>query len=118
MKPRLYHHHDGARVAYREAGTGLPLALLHSPGLSHREFAPVADELAERYRLVLPTCPATAIPRTARATRGHRSGSPRSSPASAAKSGDPGRSWAAMTSGPSCYCAQPPRAGCARARSC
>jgi hypothetical protein len=30
MKLRLYHHHDGARVAYREAGTGRPLALLHS----------------------------------------------------------------------------------------
>ena len=57
MKLRLYHHHDGARVAYREAGTGPPLALLHSPGLSHREFAPVADELAERYRLVLPDLP-------------------------------------------------------------
>ena len=57
MKLRLYHHHDGARVAYREAGTGPPLALLHSPGLSHREFAPVADELAERYRVVLPDLP-------------------------------------------------------------
>jgi hypothetical protein len=29
MKLRLYHHPDGARVAYREAGTGPPLALLH-----------------------------------------------------------------------------------------
>ena len=27
MKLRLYHHADGARVAYREAGTGPPLAL-------------------------------------------------------------------------------------------
>ncbi|CAA9498754.1 MAG: hypothetical protein AVDCRST_MAG30-1784, partial [uncultured Solirubrobacteraceae bacterium] len=40
MKLRLYHHHDGARIAYREAGTGPPLVLLHSPLLSHREFEP------------------------------------------------------------------------------
>jgi pimeloyl-ACP methyl ester carboxylesterase len=57
MKLRLYHHHDGARVAYREAGTGPPLALLHSAGLSHREWAPVVDGLADRYRLVLPDLP-------------------------------------------------------------
>ncbi|MFL5837058.1 MAG: alpha/beta fold hydrolase, partial [Solirubrobacteraceae bacterium] len=57
MKLRLYHHHDGARVAYRETGTGPPLALLHSAGLSHREWAPVVDGLADRYRLVLPDLP-------------------------------------------------------------
>ena len=57
MKLRLYHHTDGARVAYREAGTGRPLALLHSKGLSHREWEPVVDELAHRYRLVLPDLP-------------------------------------------------------------
>ena len=34
MKLRLYHHPDGARIAYREAGTGPPLALLHS-GRAH-----------------------------------------------------------------------------------
>src|SRR4051794_30634556 len=28
VKLRLYPHHDGARIAYREAGTGPPLALL------------------------------------------------------------------------------------------
>ena len=35
MKLRLYHHPDGARVAYREAGTGPPLALdmIHEEGL-------------------------------------------------------------------------------------
>ena len=38
MKLRLYHHPDGARVAYREAGTGPPLALLHSALLTHREW--------------------------------------------------------------------------------
>jgi pimeloyl-ACP methyl ester carboxylesterase len=57
MKLRLYHHHDGARVAYREAGTGRPLALLHSKLLSHREWEPVVEELGHRYRLVLPDLP-------------------------------------------------------------
>jgi pimeloyl-ACP methyl ester carboxylesterase len=57
MKLRLYHHPDGARVAYREAGTGPALALLHSAGLSHREFEPVVDDLAARFRVVLPDLP-------------------------------------------------------------
>ena len=57
MKLRLYHHHDGARIAYRETGTGPPLALLHSAGLSHREFEPLAEELGDRFRLVLPDLP-------------------------------------------------------------
>jgi pimeloyl-ACP methyl ester carboxylesterase len=57
VKLRLYHHHDGARIAYREAGTGPPLALLHSKGLTHREWEPVVEELAHRHRLVLPDLP-------------------------------------------------------------
>lgn len=57
MKLRLYHHPDGARVAYREAGTGPPLALLHSAGLTHREFEPLVEELSDRFRLVLPDLP-------------------------------------------------------------
>ena len=57
MKLRLYHHHDGARVAYREAGTGPPLALLHSKLLSHREWEPLVEELSDRFRLVLPDLP-------------------------------------------------------------
>jgi pimeloyl-ACP methyl ester carboxylesterase len=57
VKLRLYHHYDGARVAYREAGTGPPLALVHSKGLSHREWEPVADQLADRHRVVLPDLP-------------------------------------------------------------
>jgi pimeloyl-ACP methyl ester carboxylesterase len=57
VKLRLYHHPDGARVAYRESGTGPPLALLHSKGLSHREWEPVADELSHRHRVVLPDLP-------------------------------------------------------------
>ena len=57
VKLRLYHHADGARVAYREAGTGPPLALLHSQGLTHREFEPVVEPLAHRHRVVLPDLP-------------------------------------------------------------
>jgi pimeloyl-ACP methyl ester carboxylesterase len=57
MKLRLYHHGDGARIAYREAGTGPPLALLHSRLLSHREWEPIVDELSHRHRLVLPDLP-------------------------------------------------------------
>ena len=57
VKLRLYHHPDGARIAYREAGTGPPLALVHSKGLSHREWEPVVEELAHRHRLVLPDLP-------------------------------------------------------------
>ena len=57
MKLRLYHHPDGARIAYREAGTGPPLALLHSAALSHREWEPVVEGLSERFRLFLPDLP-------------------------------------------------------------
>jgi len=57
MKLRLYHHHDGARVAYREAGTGPALTLLHSALLTHREFEPLVEELSDRFRLVLPDLP-------------------------------------------------------------
>jgi pimeloyl-ACP methyl ester carboxylesterase len=57
MRLRLYHHRDGARVAYREVGAGLPLALLHSGLLSHREWEPVVERLGERYWLVIPDLP-------------------------------------------------------------
>ena len=57
MKLRLYHHPDGARVAYRETGTGPGLVLLHSALLSHREFEPVVEHLSDRYRLILPDLP-------------------------------------------------------------
>jgi pimeloyl-ACP methyl ester carboxylesterase len=57
MKLRLYHHRDGARIAYREAGVGPGLCLLHSAALSHREFAPAVEQLADRFRLVLPDLP-------------------------------------------------------------
>jgi len=57
VKLRLYHHPDGARVAYRESGTGPPLVLLHSKLLSHREWEPLVEELGHRFRLVLPDLP-------------------------------------------------------------
>ena len=57
MRLRLYHHADGARVAYRETGAGPGLALLHSLGLSHREWEPVVESLARRFRVVLPDLP-------------------------------------------------------------
>ncbi len=57
MRLRLFHAPDGARVAYREAGTGPPLVLLHSALLSHREFAPAVEDLAARFRVILPDLP-------------------------------------------------------------
>jgi pimeloyl-ACP methyl ester carboxylesterase len=57
VRLRLYHHPDGARVAYRELGAGPPLALLHSAMLSHKELEPAVEQLADRYRVVLPDLP-------------------------------------------------------------
>lgn len=57
MRLRLYHHSDGARVAYRELGSGPPLALLHSAMLSHLEWEPLVAQLADRFRVVLPDLP-------------------------------------------------------------
>ena len=57
MRLRLYHHGDGARVAYREVGSGPGLALFHSLGLSHREWEPVVEPLSQRFRVVLPDLP-------------------------------------------------------------
>jgi pimeloyl-ACP methyl ester carboxylesterase len=57
MRLRLYHHPDGARVAYRELGAGPPLALLHSGMLSHKEWEPAVEGLADRFRVVLPDLP-------------------------------------------------------------
>ncbi|HEX7290333.1 MAG TPA: alpha/beta hydrolase [Conexibacter sp.] len=57
MRLRLYHHPDGARIAYREAGAGPGLALFHSLGLSHREWEPVVEPLSRRFRVVLPDLP-------------------------------------------------------------
>jgi len=57
MKLRLYHHRDGARVAYREYGAGPALALWHSGLLSHKEWEPAVEQLSDRFRVVLPDLP-------------------------------------------------------------
>lgn len=57
MRLRLFHAADGTRVAYREAGTGPALVLLHSAGLSHREWEPAVEHLTHRFRLILPDLP-------------------------------------------------------------
>jgi pimeloyl-ACP methyl ester carboxylesterase len=57
VRLRLYHHADGARVAYRELGAGPSLALVHSGLLSHKEWEPAVAGLAERFRVVLPDLP-------------------------------------------------------------
>src|SRR3984885_16299124 len=57
MKLRLHHHQDGARVTYREAGTGPAIVLLPSLGLSHRALGPVPDRRAERMRVIVPDLP-------------------------------------------------------------
>jgi pimeloyl-ACP methyl ester carboxylesterase len=57
VRLRLYHHSDGARVAYREYGAGPPLALLHSAMLSHKEWEPAVEALSHRFRVVLPDLP-------------------------------------------------------------
>ncbi len=57
MRLRLYHHQDGARVAYRESGAGPAIVLLHSLGLTHREFEPVVEALSARFRVILPDLP-------------------------------------------------------------
>ncbi len=44
-------------MAYRETGTGPALTLLHSLGLSHREWEPVVGALSVRFRVVLPDLP-------------------------------------------------------------
>jgi pimeloyl-ACP methyl ester carboxylesterase len=57
MKLRLYHHSDGTRIAYREIGTGPPLAILHSAMLTYMEWEPLVEHLSDRFRLVLPDLP-------------------------------------------------------------
>ena len=44
-------------MAYREIGAGRPLALLHSAFLSHKEWEPAVEQLADRFRVVLPDLP-------------------------------------------------------------
>ena len=57
MKLRLYHHPDGARIAYREQGTGPALILWHPELLTHRALFPLVEGLEHRFRVVLPDLP-------------------------------------------------------------
>ena len=57
MRLRLWHAADGTRVAYREAGAGPALVLLHSLLLTHREWEPAVEHLSHRFRLLLPDLP-------------------------------------------------------------
>ncbi len=57
MRLRLWHAVDGTRIAYREAGAGPALVLLHSALLTHREWEPAVEHLTHRFRLVLPDLP-------------------------------------------------------------
>jgi pimeloyl-ACP methyl ester carboxylesterase len=57
VRLRLYHHSDGARIAYRELGAGPPFALLHSAMLSHKEWEPLVEHLSDRFRVVLTDLP-------------------------------------------------------------
>ena len=67
MRLRLYHHRDGARVAYRETGTGPALVLLHSLGsLTPRVGADRRARCRRASASWCPTCRCTATPRTGR----------------------------------------------------
>src|SRR6201986_201268 len=57
MRLRLYHHPDGARVAYRETGTGQGITLLDSLGLAPREGEPIVGALSAGFRVVVPDLP-------------------------------------------------------------
>ena len=57
MKLRLYHHRDGARIAYREAGTGPPLALLHSASSPTGSGSRPSSTSPTASALVLPDLP-------------------------------------------------------------
>jgi pimeloyl-ACP methyl ester carboxylesterase len=57
VRLRLWHAADGARIAYREAGTGPALVLAHSALLTHRELEPAVEYLVHRFRVVLPDLP-------------------------------------------------------------
>ena len=115
MKLRLYHHPDGARVAYRERGTGRALILWHSELLSHRELTPLVEGLEHRYRVVLPDLPLHGDsedrprhPYTVQWLDGGRGA------ASARTSAGRGRSSAATGSAPTSCCARSRSTGCAR----
>jgi pimeloyl-ACP methyl ester carboxylesterase len=54
VKLRLHHHHDGARVAYREAGTGPAIVLVHGITSSSATWERVMPYLATRFTVIAP----------------------------------------------------------------
>ena len=107
MKLRPLPPPDGARVAYREAGTGPRLGLLHSLGLTHRELEPIVGSLADALpgRAARPAA-ARRLRGPARATPTRPTGWPTSMAGFCARCSGRGRSSAATTSAPSCCCAR------------
>ena len=106
MRLRLWHADDGARIAYREVGTGPPLVLVHSAGLSHREFEPAVEDLAHRFRLILPDLPAHGDSEDRPRHPYTSTGWPACSRRSASTSPGAGRWSAAMGSAPTCWSAR------------
>ena len=54
MTPAFATAPDGTRLAYRVAGSGPPLVLLHGFPQNHRCWLPVVPRLAERFTCILP----------------------------------------------------------------
>ncbi len=81
---------DGLKIFYREAGPpGAPtVLLLHGFPSSSRMFEPLIPLLADRYHVVAPTIPASAVP-----TRRRRTSSPIRSRASPRWSTSSPRRW-------------------------
>ena len=50
-------HSTGVRLAYRDEGSGPPILLVHGWGVSGGLFAPQWEELASRFRLIVPDMP-------------------------------------------------------------
>ena len=117
MRLRLYHHGDGARIAYREAGTGPGLALFHSLGFSTASGSRSSSRCRSASASCCRTSRCTETARTARAIPTRPTGSPRSSPASAPKCSAPDRSWADTTSAPAAAARRARRAHDARGSS-
>src|SRR4051812_37214192 len=47
---------DGLRVAYRRAGSGEPVLLLHGAFSDSREWRPQLDGLSDRFDVIAPDC--------------------------------------------------------------
>ena len=54
---KFYPLADGRKLAYREAGTGRPLVLLHGWAMSSAVFQELMPLLADRFRVLAPDLP-------------------------------------------------------------